>query len=66
MKDKKIEVCDKCNKASCWYGEFMCDEAQMAGTIKMPISKLKKLGLEDKSYWSNEKLLEVYGTNQPI
>ena len=61
MKTKLIEVCDKCKRASCWYGEFMCDEAQNAGTIKLPISKLREFNYEDASYWSDEKLKEVYG-----
>ena len=29
-----IIVCDKCLQASCWYGEFMCDEAKHAGIIE--------------------------------
>jgi hypothetical protein len=29
-----ITVCDACLCASCWHGEFMCEEAQTAGTTK--------------------------------
>lgn len=63
--NKLIEVCDKCKKASCWYGEFMCFDADIAGTIKLPIKELRKLDLEDESYWGDEKLEEIYGTKNP-
>jgi hypothetical protein len=59
--DKIREVCDNCFKASCWYGEFMCDSADIAGTTFKTIDELKKLNLEDESYWSDEKLIEIYG-----
>jgi len=59
---KLIEVCDNCKKASCWYGEFMCDMADIARTIKLPIEKLRKLNLESEDFWSDKKLKEVYGT----
>lgn len=59
--NKLIEVCDQCLKASCWYGEFMCDYAQTAGTKKLPRKELKKLNLESPEYWSEKKLKEIYG-----
>lgn len=59
--DRFIEVCDKCSRASCWYGEFMCDESRHAGTKLVRKSALRKLKLEHFSYWSNKKLIEVYG-----
>ncbi len=63
--EKKIEVCDKCFKASCWYGEFMCDESQTAGTVIRTVKELRKLGLEHENFWSDEKFLEIYGTKKP-
>lgn len=64
-KDRKVMVCDKCLKASCWYGEFMCDESQMAGTTVRTVAELEALGYEHPSYWSRDKFNEVYGTPTP-
>jgi hypothetical protein len=61
MKDRLIEVCAECDRASCWYGEFMCDEARYATTKLVLKSELKKMKLEHPSYWSDKKLIEVYG-----
>lgn len=48
----KIIVCNKCWRASCWRGIFMCDEAnKYSGTKEMTIKKLKKLKLEHSDYW---------------
>lgn len=58
---KEIIVCDKCLKASCWYGDFMCEDAKSAGTKRIKISDLIKLNLEDSYYWSDMALLENYG-----
>ena len=64
--EKIIEVCDKCQTAACWYGEFMCDFAQIAGTKKMAVAELEKLGLESPQYWSDKKMLEIYGDANPF
>jgi hypothetical protein len=45
-----ITVCDRCLCATCWQGEFMCDEAQTAGTVKKPRAELVALGREHPSY----------------
>lgn len=65
MDDKIIEVCDNCLKASCWHGEFMCDNSCSAGTKLKTIAELKKLALENKEYWSNKKMKEIYGEKNP-
>jgi hypothetical protein len=52
---KKITVCDKCFMASCWQGIFLCDEARTAGTVEMPVYKLRKLNLEHPSYWEEDQ-----------
>lgn len=64
-KKKLIEVCDECWTAACWYGEFMCQRAAEAGTVLIPVGILEQLSLEDFSYWSETKLVEVYGTVNP-
>lgn len=35
-----IVVCDACGRASCWAGEFMCDESENAGTVTKPVRYL--------------------------
>ena len=56
MKDK-IEVCDKCLRASCFQGEFYCDEYQEAGTIMKTADELIMLDLEHWSHWVDPKNL---------
>lgn len=50
-RERTITVCDKCRRACCWQGQFMCDDAQTAGTIDLPTSTLEQLGLEHPDYW---------------
>ncbi len=64
-KDKLIEVCSECLKASCWHGEFMCDESRDAGTILKPISELANLKLEHPDNWSDKNLLAICGDAAP-
>ena len=47
-----ITVCDKCLRACCWQGNFMCDEADGAGTQEMTIEELRagRYG-EHESWW---------------
>jgi len=54
---KTIEVCSACFRASCWLGLFYCDEYQSAGTVVKTIEELRKLGLEDESYWATENFV---------
>lgn len=63
--NKLIEVCDSCNRACCWYGEFMCDESYESGTVKKTIAELSEKNLEHRSYWSDKKMTEVYGDPAP-
>jgi hypothetical protein len=51
LDDKKITVCNKCLRASCWHGFFHCEDYKTAGTIEKTIGELKKLNLEDSHYW---------------
>lgn len=46
-----ITVCASCLRASCWQGEFYCDEYKTANTIEKPISELIKLNLESPEYF---------------
>lgn len=62
MKERLVTVCDKCLRASCWHGEFMCDDARGAGTINLPVSKLQELRREHPSHYSVEKITKVCGS----
>lgn len=61
MKSKKVLVCSKCLRASCWYGEFMCDAAQSAGLKIMTVGELLKIDRESSDYWTDEAMIEQYG-----
>lgn len=47
----QVTVCDNCFQASCWQGIFMCDEARDAGIVIKTVADLRKLKLENESYW---------------
>lgn len=48
-----IIVCDKCLRACCWQGEFMCGSAYGgAGTVEKTVEELRDLKAgEHESYW---------------
>jgi hypothetical protein len=58
-----ITVCDMCLRSCCWHGEFMCDDAQCAGTIDLSVETLKKIQKhlnsvgcgEHSDYWKQDK-----------
>ncbi|MCG8417611.1 MAG: hypothetical protein MJE77_06660 [Proteobacteria bacterium] len=50
-----ITVCSACLRASCWHGEFYCDEYKEAGTVEKSIEDLRALDLEHESYWTREE-----------
>jgi carbon storage regulator len=50
--DETITVCSKCLRASCWGGIYMCQEYLSASTAEMTIEQLRKLDLEDESWWN--------------
>jgi epoxyqueuosine reductase QueG len=50
--EDEIVVCDKCFRACCWHGEFMCDGARSAGTTKKTVSELRAGNYgEHEQYW---------------
>ena len=63
--NKLIEVCMSCGRASCWYGEFVCNESKHVGTRLKTVKELRLLGLEHEKNWSDEKLLKIYGESAP-
>jgi hypothetical protein len=62
MSDYLVTVCSACKKASCWHGDFFCEESGSAGTVDIPASQLAKMLLEHPSCYSTKRLLEVCGT----
>ncbi len=51
---KKITVCAACLRASCWQGEFYCDDYREASTLQKTKKELKKLGYENAEYWKDK------------
>jgi hypothetical protein len=64
--NKLVEVCDKCLKASCWYGEFWCEDSHSAGTKLMTVLELESKNLENSEYWSDEYMKKMYGNSNPF
>lgn len=52
---KFVTVCDNCLRASCWHGEFMCQNSKNAGTVDLPVSTLRALNLECSDYFTTQK-----------
>lgn len=63
--DKLVLVCDRCFRATCYYGEFMCDDATDAGTGMLTVAELRRLDREHSDYWTNAYFEKVYGTTHP-
>lgn len=49
--ERMITVCDRCFRASCWHGVWMCDEYLTGGTVDKPMSELIELDLEHPNHW---------------
>lgn len=67
--NEEIEVCDKCLRACCWHGLFMCDDSTISGTIKKKRRDLVALGLEHSDYMvvdGESKHLYVTPKPQPV
>ena len=59
--DKLVRVCDQCGKASCWYGEFMCEDAHGADLKVLTVADLRPGKRESEDYWTDRKMIEIYG-----
>lgn len=50
--NKKVTVCDKCFRACCWQGQFMCDDSRTAGTTEKTVAELRTADHgEHEDYW---------------
>lgn len=50
-----VTVCDACLRASCWLGEFFCEDYIAAGTTEKTRAELEELALENPEYWDYEE-----------
>ena len=51
MSEPRTLICSKCLMASCWHGEFYCDEAKHAGLLRATEAQLRRLSREHESYF---------------
>ena len=51
MARKKSTVCESCFCASCFQGEFYCEDYKTSGTVKKSREELAELDLESPHYW---------------
>lgn len=55
--DPPITVCDKCLRACCWQGEFMCANAYSAGIVDRTVSWLIRRhgagNIEHPDWWNH-------------
>lgn len=49
---RTITVCDRCLRASCWQGDFLCENSKNAGTVEKTRAELAALKREDSHYWN--------------
>lgn len=49
--DTLVTVCAACKMACCWQSVFYCEKYRTANTIKLSVAELRKLDLENESYW---------------
>ncbi len=54
--DPLVTVCAECMTASCWYGRFMCGDAQGANTKQVRRSELAKKRREHPENWTKEAI----------
>lgn len=55
--NRLIQVCSECLQASCWQGNFMCDESKEAYTIYQTVRQLKIENREHPDYWKTDEQL---------
>jgi len=47
----KVTVCASCWRASCWQGEFYCDQFKTADILETTVRVLWKAKREHPHYW---------------
>lgn len=56
-RDPWVAVCAECLRASCWLGEFYCENAKGGSLVKIRRSAAKKLKLESPHYLHSAEIL---------
>lgn len=51
-----IYICDKCLRACCWAGIFMCDESRNAGIYRAHKRDLIRFSREHSDYMEREEV----------
>lgn len=59
--DRVVTVCSVCLTATCWHGEFYCDNHRKAGTVEKTVGELRQINAEHPSHYSVEKVREATG-----
>ena len=49
-----ITVCAACLQASCWQGEFYCEQYKTANTTELTVKRLRALAREHPDYWEHD------------
>jgi hypothetical protein len=49
--ERKVTVCASCLQASCWQGEFYCDNYKTANVVEKTVAELRELNREHPCYW---------------
>ena len=63
--DRLVTVCASCLQASCWLGEFYCDEYKTANIVEKTVAELRALNREHSDYWaSGTESGMIHGPNQ--
>lgn len=61
-----VQVCTECGRASCWHGDFLCNESKSAGIELKTAKELDKNNLENKDHYSLEMIKRVFGEIYPF
>ena len=54
FEESVVSVCAACFRASCWQGQFYCDNSRSADVVKLPVKELRRKGLESEHYWQED------------
>ena len=60
--DRKVWVCASCLCASCWHGEFYCQQYRGSNIVEKTVRELDELSYEHPSHYSVETINKIYGT----
>jgi hypothetical protein len=56
-KQKMVTVCASCLMASCWQGDFCCQDYMTADITHKSVKELAKLNRENSCYWKTDEEL---------